>query len=242
MFIAPFQHTRQELNEFLFSSITPAATETIQPSHKDNLSRRQPTGAATHSSLSSHPSTPRRSATPNKNASGGQGARPLHPMHLFLSSHPSAPPQAFRRGPGKGCRLFDRARHRLLPGRQTVNAPPLPKAQGREALRGPRGSSGSPCPARDGTRLPPLKRKNPRQGGDSSHRTNRSNRIHHLLRNCLLSPIRMVIFSLSRYSNTGMANLRVNSVKSRKSCGPISWLDSKKPRTRPMMSSMAVLA
>ncbi|SFJ30867.1 hypothetical protein SAMN04488082_102269 [Desulfomicrobium apsheronum] len=30
----------------------------------------------------------------------------------------------------------------------------LPKAQGREALRGPRGSSGRPCPVRAGTRIP----------------------------------------------------------------------------------------
>ena len=30
---------------------------------------------------------------------------------------------------------------------------PLPKTQGREALRGPRGNSGRPCPVRDGMRL-----------------------------------------------------------------------------------------
>ena len=38
--------------------------------------------------------------------------------------HPPVPPQAGRGGPGRGCRLSDRAGHRLLPGRGAHNAPP----------------------------------------------------------------------------------------------------------------------
>jgi len=98
----------------------------------------------------------------------GRGTRPLHPIHIFLSSHPFAPAQAFWRGPGKSCRLFDRAKHRLLLGRAAHNALlparssrsgsiTRPAREFRQTLPGPRRNAttakGMP-PASDEMRLP----------------------------------------------------------------------------------------
>jgi len=156
---------------------------------------------------------------------------------------PFAPAQAFRRGPGKGCRLSDRAQasfaswpcgaQRALPcqkhkaGKHYEASEGVPADLARSAME--RASHQAP------------QKRIPVMAGILNLFTHNKTATY-LFLICLLSPMRMVIFSLSRYSSTGMANLRVRSVRSRKSWGPISWLDSKKPRTRLMISSMAVLA
>ena len=64
-----------------------------------------------------------------------------------------AQPQAGRRGSGKGWRLSDRARNRLLPGRLTLKARKGgPKLKDGKQYEGRRGSPVRPCPNSAGTR------------------------------------------------------------------------------------------
>lgn len=65
--------------------------------------------------------------------------RPLHHIHRsFLTL--SAPPQAFRRGPGKGCRLFDRTQasfaFRPRDGQRSACCPKLKAGKHYEAREG----------------------------------------------------------------------------------------------------------
>jgi len=164
-------------------------------------------------------------------------------MHYLLSPTTFAPPQAFRRRPGKGCRLSDRAQASFAfrPWSVSRHVPTQNHKAGKhyEAREGVPAGLARFATERASHQAP--QKRIPAMAG-ILHRYTQNKTATYLFLICLLSPMRMVIFSLSRYSSTGMANLRVSSVRSRKSWGPISWLDSKKPRTRPMISSMAVLA
>jgi hypothetical protein len=98
---------------------------------------------------------------------------PLQLMHVFLCSQPFGPTQAFRRGPGKGCRLSDRARHRLLSGRMAHKA--LYPAQNSRpgSITRPGWVSPPPCPGAprsafpEAHRLPPII-LDPRLRGDDA--------------------------------------------------------------------------
>ena len=109
---------------------------------------------------------PRRNATSSKNASGGQGTRPLHPIHLFL---PPLPLRLKRSVAGRARAVGCSTEPGIVcfPAVSWTTRRPLPEAQGREALRGQRGSSDRPCPACDGSRLrtKPPKRKIPAKAG-----------------------------------------------------------------------------
>jgi hypothetical protein len=96
----------------------------------------------------------------------GRGLTPCTPFTCFLSHHLPLRPKRSIAGRARAVGCLTEPKHRLLSGRVTDNAPPLPKTQGRKALRGPRESSGSPCPARDEARFPP--KACLRQAGDAS--------------------------------------------------------------------------
>ena len=98
------------------------------------------------------------------------GTRPLHPSHLFLSSPlltPSAPPQAFRRGPGKGCRLSDRAQasfaFRPRGAQRSTPCPKLKAGKHYEAREGIPAALVRPATGRVS------RQKNASGGRDSSH-------------------------------------------------------------------------